>query len=302
MNRGLCLLWLVVGVVLAGAEVLSAQGMSRDYVRARAHERLSRPHGLGMELDILGHTPWFEQTQRVRAGGIDGDTIGYADEFNGLDFGAFLNAELRVRWSWHDSIELGYSFHLLRSYARELADPVGFNGIQYPAGVDAEYSSDWHDFRAHYRRDLLRVGLARNLVIYGVAGLEWAVIEAGMESDTFPIEDDRTSAKYRELLPWWNAGIGAELALGQRTRIGLDVRGTYAVGYPTFQKRDDSNMKQSVVSLTGRAAFEYHLTDWFVLVARGKVRYLELRLYGGRRQSDFEWFSIGPELGIGIRL
>jgi hypothetical protein len=302
MNRGMWLFVILAGVAGAMAEVASAQGMSADYVRARAHERLSQPHGLGMELDILGYVPLFEQTQRVRSGGVEGDTLGYADQFNGLDFGAFPNFELRVRWTWHDSVELGYGFHILRSYARQLDEPAGFNGILYPPGVDAEYRSDWHDIRAHYRRDLLRMGLARNFVFYGVVGLEWAVLEAGVESETFPVEDDRTRESFRELLPWWNAGVGAELEIGQNMRFGLDVRGTYAVGYPTFQKRDNSNIKQSVVSLTGRLAFEYHLTDWFVLVARAKVRQMELRLYGGAFQADFEWFSIGPEIGIGIRL
>jgi hypothetical protein len=300
MTRRLCFLLLVIAS-LAGADALSAQGMSEDYLRARAFEKFSRPHGIGIELDLFAHVPWFEQMQKVRAHGLPGDRIGFSRDMGGPPVGVFFDTELRVRFTWHDSIQAGYGFHILRAYDSATDESRRWNGIIYPEGVDLEYAADWHDFRLHYRRDLFRIGLQRNLTLYAVAGLEWGIFNTRVVSDTFPVSDNRGTEEFRELLPWWNVGLGFELELGQSIRMGADVRGTYAVGYPTFQKRDDSTMKQSVVSLTALVTFEYHLNDWIAVVARAKGRYLKLRLYGGDRQDNFLWYSVGPEVGFGFR-
>jgi hypothetical protein len=301
MTRRLFFVLTVLAGLCFGAEGLSAQGMSEDYLRARTFEKFSRPHGLSIELDLFAHAPWFDQMQKVRGHGLPGDRIGHSRDLNGPPIGLFPDAELRVRFTWHDSIQAGYSFHILQAFTDELDEQKRWNGIIYPEGVDLKYDAEWHDFRLHYRRDILRLGLTRNFTLYGVAGLEWGIINTSVESDTFPVQDNRERERFRELLPWWNVGAGFEMELGQSIRIGADVRGTYAVGYPTFQKRDDSNMKQSVHSLTGVASFEYRLVQWVHVVARAKFRYLKVRLYGGDRQDNFLWYSVGPEVGFGFR-
>ncbi len=290
---------LILGLICATAGSVAAQGMSEDYVRARTDEKFGKPHGVTARWDVFAHVPWFEQKHRVRANGLGGDTLGFVDDMDGLPIGAFLDTEFRLRFSWHDSIEAGYGFHVLRAFRDERDEATRFNGVLYPAGTDIDFGSDWHEMRLHYRRDLFRFGLAKQWTVYATAGLEWAYIKVQTGSDSFPVSDDRDEERFRELLPWWNAGLGMELDLGT-IRLGVDARGTYEVGFPTFQRRDGNNMKQSIISLTGLVTFEYALTDWFSLIARAKGRYFYAKLYGGFRSDRFLWYSVGPEVGFGI--
>jgi hypothetical protein len=290
----------LVTLLLAGSSCLAAQGMSEDYVRARTEAKYSKPYGIGVEWDVFAHVPYFEQRHQVRANGLGGDSISYTRDMDAPPIGVFLDTELRVRFSWHDSIEAGYGFHVLRAFKDELDERTRFNGVIYPQGVDIDYGSDWHDFRLHYRRDLFRLGLAKDFTFYLTVGLEWTYLKVQVGSDSFPVRDDRDEEYFRELLPWWNAGLGMQIELGP-VRLTADARGTYAVGYPTFQRRDDETMKQSIVSLTGVVTFEYAITDWFSLIVRAKGRYFFAKLYGGFRSDRFVWYSVGPELGIGLR-
>jgi hypothetical protein len=292
--------YLLVSTLLILGGSLLAQGMSDDYLRARTEAKFAKPHGVSAEWDLFAHIPYFEQRQRSRANGLEPDTIGYSRDMDALPIGLFFTTELRVRFSWHDSIELGYGLHVMRAFSDELDSDIAFNGVRYPQGVDIDYGFDWHEFRAHYRRDLFRLGMTKSFTTYLTAGLEWAIIETQVGSDTFPVSDNRDRLRFKELLPWWSAGLGVQLELGD-VRLTLDGRGTYAVGYPTFQKRDDNHMKQSVVSLAMFAALEYQVTDWFSLVARAKLRYLRAKLYGGYRADVFHYQSLGPEIGIGFR-
>ena len=290
----------VVCVLLCAASALSAQGMSEDYVEARTKEKYSKPHGVSLEWDIFAHVPWFSQQQEVRADGLEGDRLSFTDSGNGQPIGVFLDTEMRLRFTWHDSIEFGYGFYVLRGFNDELDEPRAFNGVQYPRGVDLDYGADWHEFRLHYRRDLFRLGLSKNWTFYVAAGLEWSYLKVQTGSDDFPVRKDRDEERFRELLPWWNAGLGLEIELGD-ARIGVHARGTYGVGFSTLQERDGDPMKQSIVSLTGVVTFDYNFTDWFALVIRAKGRYFRAKLYGGYRADEFLWTSIGPEVGIGFR-
>ncbi|MCC7510298.1 MAG: hypothetical protein IT464_13135 [Planctomycetes bacterium] len=290
---------LMLGVLACAP--LCAQGMSEDYVRARAEAKFAKDHGISFEWDVFAHVPWFEQQHKVRANGLGGDGISFVRDMDGFPIGVFLDTEARLRFSWHDSIEVGYGFHVLRVFKNGLDDFTRFNGVLYPPKTDIDFRSDWHDMRIHYRRDLFRFGIDRNFTTYVTAGLEWAYLKAHTGSDTFPVADDRDEEHFRELLPWWNAGVGMQLEFG-RIRLTADGRGTYAVGYPTFQKRNDETMKQSIVSLNAYAAFEYQITDWFSFVVRAKFRYLFVKLYGGFRSDRFLWYGVGPEIGFGIRL
>lgn len=292
---------LICLLLLLGAP-LCAQGMSEDYVRARTEARFASNHGVSLEWDLWAYAAFFEQQHKVRANGFGGDGIGFARDMDGLPVGVFLDTEARVRFSWHDSIEVGYGFALTRAFKDDLGTFVRFNGVVYPPGVDINFAADWHEMRLHYRRDLFRFGLGREFTLYATAGLEWSQITVQTGSDTFPVSKDRDVETFRELLPWWNAGVGLQLELGTRMRLTVDARGTYAVGYPTFQERDDNTMKQSIVSISGNVAFEYAITDWLVLTGRVKMRYLFVKLYGGSRSDRFLWYSLGPEIGFGIRL
>ncbi|MBX3474183.1 MAG: hypothetical protein KF754_07350 [Planctomycetes bacterium] len=292
-----CLLFLMTLAV----SPLFAQGMSEDYVRERTRARFARPHGITLDWDVLAYGAYFDQMQKVRAEGLPANGIGYSRDFDGVPIGVFLDTEFRLRWSWHDSITASYSFAILRTFEDELEDTTRFNGVAYPAGVDVDYGADWHDLRLTYRRDLLHIGLAGNFVIFGEIGLEWGTFTTRFGSDTFTVKNDRDTERFRELLPWYTAGVGLEWQIGQDIRLLASGRGTYEVGVPTFQKRDGDDMKQSVVSLTGIASFEYAINDWFALVVRAKYRYLKLKLYGGYRSDQFLWYSYGPEVGFGLR-
>jgi len=292
---------LVLVLVSLSAPLAFAQGMSEDYVRERTRARFERPYGIGFEWDVLAHGALFEQMQKVRADGTPGDRIGYSRDLDGVPIGVFLDTEFRLRWSWYDSISAGYGFHILRAFEDDLDENTRFNGVNYPKGVDADYASDWHDMRLLYRRDLFRLGLGGTFTMFAEVGLEWGLITTKFGSDTFTVQDDRDEERFRELLPWYTAGLGLEIEIGQSIKITAQGRGTYEVGVPTFQKRDGDDMKQSVISLTGTATFEYAITDWFSVIARAKYRYLKVKLYGGYRSDQFLWYSYGPEVGFGFR-
>ena len=293
---------LVVALLAAAAAAsVAAQGVSEEYARERTRARFERPYGLGIEWDAFAHAPFFEQMHKVRAEGLPGDRIGYNRDMNALPLGVFLDTELRLRFSWHDSIEAGYGFAVLRAFDDRLDETSRFNGVVYPKGTDSDYGADWHEFRLLYRRDLFRLGLDGNFTMYGKVGLEWSMLKVQFGSDTYAVEQDRDEERLRELLPWWNAGLGFELNIGHDWRITAEGRGTYEVGVPTFQKRDGESFKQSIISLTGEAALEYRVTDWFALILRGKYRYFRAKLYGGYRADSFLWWSAGPEFGIGLR-
>lgn len=292
------LLCLLVGLT---APLAFAQGMSEDYVRERKRARFERPYGVGFEWDVLAHGALFEQMQKVRAEGLPADRIGYSRDLDGMPLGVFLDTELSVRWSWHDSLTAGYGFHILRTFEDELEETTRYNGVIYPEGVDVDYGADWHDMFLAYRRDLFHLGLDGNFTMFAEVGLEWGMITTKFGSDTFTVKNDRDMERFRELLPWYTVGLGFELGIGQSIKLSALGRGTYEVGVPTFQKRDGEDMKQSVVSLTGIATFEYAITDWFSFIARAKYRYLKVKLYGGYRSDQFLWYSYGPEVGFGFR-
>ncbi|MBK9976067.1 MAG: hypothetical protein IPP14_14940 [Planctomycetes bacterium] len=283
------------------ASAALAQGMSEDYVRERTRAKYQRPYGLSIEWDLLGYGALFDQQQKVRANGLPADRIGFVDDAGGAPIGAFLDTELRVRWSWNDSIEAGYSFQILRAFDDTLDEVTRFNGVTYPKGVDSDFGSDWHDMHLTYRRDLFRIGLADSFTLFALVGLEWGVIKTHFGSDTFSVQNDRDEERMRELLPWYTAGLGMELQLGESIRLTASGRGTYEVGVPTFQRRQGDDMKQSIISITGLASLEWAVTDWFSLILRAKYRYLKAKLYGGFRSDQFLWWSAGPEIGVGFR-
>lgn len=285
---------------LGGA--LCAQGMSEEYVRQRADERFSKPHGFGIEWDVFAHIPWFEQMQRVRADGLPGDRIAFVDDMGGFPVGVFGGTELRARFTWNDSLHFGYAPYILRAFDDEIDERTRWNGLNYPAGTDLDYASDFHDFHLHYRRDLFRMGLDKNVTFFAKFGLEYALVRTRVNSDTFTLSgDERDIEEFNEVLPWYNVGLGMEMLIGRSIRVTAEARGTYQAGVPTFSKRDDENMKQSIASLTGVVAFDYNLTEWFVITARVRFRYLRMELYGGDRNSRFLWYSLGPDIGFGVR-
>lgn len=291
---------LVVMIALIGGS-LFAQGMSEEYVRQRADEKYSKPHGFSLEWDLFAYVPYFEQQQRVRAFGLESDRVSFTDDANGPPIWVTGGTEVRFRFSWHDSIHLGYSPYIMRAFDDDLDEPKRWNGIAFPENTDIDYLADFHDAHIHYRRDLFRLGLARNIAFYVKAGLEYAYIRTEISSDTFRLDRDRTVEEFREVLPWYNVGLGMEIEVGQSIRLNIEARGTYQVGVPTFQERDGEDMKQSVVSLTGLVGFEWKLTDWFAVIGRVHFRYLRLELYGGFRKDQFLWYSLGPDVGIGFR-
>jgi hypothetical protein len=291
------LLFLVVASCAAG---VFAQGMSEDYVRERTDEKFAKPHGFSLEWDLFGYIPFFEQQQRVRSGGLGSDRFSYTDDMDGFPIGFFGGTEVRFRFSWHDSLEVGYGAYYTRAFKDELGEFKRWNGVIYPPTTDIDYASDFHDFNILYRRDLFRLGLAKNFTVFVKAGLEYSYISTHVSSDNFPAPE-RDTERFRELLPWYSIGLGVELEIGSTIRITAEARGTYEVGIPTLQKRDKDDMKQSIVSLTGLVSFDWNITDWFALVVRVHYRYLKVRLYGGFRQDNFLWWSIGPDIGFGLR-
>ena len=293
-----CLLLLTL--LSLAAVAVHAQGMSDDYVRERTQARYERPHGLTFSWDLLVEGLLLTQEQKVFADGIPADTLAY-DEFDGQDIGIFAETELRMRFSWHDSISFGYGFHVLRSFVDETDEAVGFNGVLYPAGVDADYGSDWHEFRLLYRRDLFRLGLADSFTFFVEAGLEWSLVSAKLGSDTFTVTDDRDTEKFSELLPWYCIGLGFDWELSNSLVLSVQARGSYLNGFPTFQKRDDESVNQAVLSLAGTVGLDWALTDWFSLLLRGKYRYFQAKLYSDIRTDEFFFGGMGVQAGIGFR-
>lgn len=280
---------------------LYAQGMSEDYVRARTAAKYDKPYGFGLEWDLYGYIPFFEQMQRVRADGLPSDRIGNTKDLDGSPIGFFGGTDVRFRFSWNDSIELGYNAYYVRTFSDGLDETKRWNGLVYAPDTDLDYAADYHEFRLLYRRDIFRLGLSKSFSFFVKAGLEYAYINTSVGSDTFTVSDDRDKEQFREILPWWTAGFGVDIDVTSDIRISAEARGTYEVGWTTFQKRGGEHLKQSVVGLTGLASFEWKIVDWFVLIARVHYRYLKVRLYGGYRQDNFLWYSIGPDIGFGLR-
>ena len=292
--------WALIVLLLSTAG-LCAQGMSEEYVRARAAEKYSKPHGFSFEADLYAYIPYFDQMQKVRANGVQADRVGYVKDMDGFPVGIFGGLDLRFRFSWHDSIEIGYNPYFVRAFSDGLDDFKRWNGTVFPPNTDIDYAADMHDFRILYRRDLARFGLSKNFTIFGKIGLEYTAISTQVGSDTLTLLDDNDKESFRELLPWYSLGFGAEMEIGQHIRVTAEVRGTYLAGMTTFQRRDDNNMKQGILSLTAIAGFEWNITDWFAVIGRVRYRYLKARLYGGFRQDNFLWWSVGPDIGFGFR-
>lgn len=119
-------------LVAATGACLCAQGMSEEYVEARTTEKFSKPHGFSLEWDLYAYVPWFEQQQRVRSGGIGSDRISFTKDMDGLPIGVFGGTDIRMRFSWHDSLEIGYNPYFVRGFKDELDDFTRWNGIIYP--------------------------------------------------------------------------------------------------------------------------------------------------------------------------
>ncbi|MBZ0137363.1 MAG: hypothetical protein K8I27_13435 [Planctomycetes bacterium] len=289
-------------VLIAGlGAFLHAQGMSDNYVEKRAEEKFSKPHGFSLDWDLYAHVGFFEQQQRVRSAGIGSDRISFTDDLDGAPIGVTGGTDLRLRFSWHDSIQISFNPYFWRAFKDDLDDFKRWNGIIYPPNTDIDYAADLYEFSVLYRRDLFRLGLSKSFTFFAKAGLEYAYIRTQVGSDTFTVDDDRDVEVFRELLPWYSVGLGAEIEIGQSIRLTAEARGTYFAGFPTFQERDSSDMKQSVTSLHGIFTFEWNITDWFALVARARFHYLKVRLYGGFRQDNFLFYTYGPDIGFGLR-
>lgn len=296
MLRGLMLLL----VAVAGAS-LFAQGMSEDYVRERADEKFSKPHGFSLDWDLWVHVGLFEQQQRSRSAGIGSDAVSFTKDMDGAPIGVFGGTDVRMRFSWHDSVQISYTAAYLRAFKDDLDDFTRWNGVIYPPNTDIDYAADMHEFSVLYRRDLFRLGLSRSFTFFVKAGLEYAYIRTQVGSDTFKLDDDRDVVEYSEMLPWYSVGVGTELQVGQNIRLTAEARGTYFAGFPTFQERNDEDMKQSITSLHANFTFEWNITDWFALVARAKFRYFRAKLYGGFQRDNFLFYSYGPDIGFGFR-
>lgn len=296
MLRALMLI-LIAGL---GASVF-AQGMSDDYVRERAQEKFDKPHGFSLDWDLYVHVGLFEQQQRVRDAGIGSDRVSFTKDMDAAPIGVFGGTDIRMRFSWHDSVQISYTAAYLRAFKDDLDDFTRWNGVTYSPNTDIDYAADFHEFSVLYRRDLFRLGLSRSFTFFVKAGLEYAYIRTQVGSDTFTVEDDRDVETFREMLPWYSIGVGAELLVGQDIRLTAEARGTYFAGFPTFQERDGDDMKHSVTSLHANFTFEWNIVDWFALVARVKFHYFRARLYGGSRQDNFLFYSYGPDIGFGFR-
>jgi len=292
----------LLGVALLMAAPVMAQGggMSDEYVRERERQKFAKPYGFGVELDLFGLFPYFDQWQQVAADGLGSDRVNYAGDMNGTPFGAFLDTDVRLRFSWHDSIELGYSFASLRQFDT-FEETTRWNGFIYPAGVDADYTSDLHDMHVLYRRDLFRVGRSSNFSFFIQAGLEWAVIDTQVGSDDFSAQDNRERERFRELLPWPALGLGFVWDISDHFALRADAFGGWEDSFPTFQKREGRRVKQSVLSLTARALFEWKPVSFFAVLVGARYRYLNVELESKIRHSEYLWFSVGPEVGIGFR-
>ena len=294
MRIGLCLL-----LVAVCASSLCAQGVAEDYRRERERARFAKPHGFSFSGDIFAKGLYFDQQQKVRADGIPGDTVSYTD-FDGVPFNVFPEIDLRARFTWWDSIELGYSFAILRAFDR-FSEDTGFNGTVFPEDVDGDYGADFHDMHFLYRRDLFYVGGASECALFFEVGVEWAIINTKLDSDDVPALQKRGTERFRELLPWLVAGVGFEWQMGDHFNFRLDGFGGYVNPMPTLQKRDDKWVKQSITSITGRALFEWRPVPFFAVLFGAQYRYMRVRLVAGFRQDNFLWWSVGPELGVGFR-
>lgn len=282
------------------APLLAKPGaMSEDYVRERERQKFSKPHGFSAEIDAFGLFPYFSQSQRVEANGLRGDTVDWRGDAGGIPFGAFLDVGVRMRFSWHDSIELSYSFAILREFD-EFDSNTRWNGFIYPDGVDMDYAADFHDLHLLYRRDLFYAGSANNFNFFIQAGLEWAVIDTQVGSDDFPPQDNRERERFRELLPWPALGAGFVWNFGEHFTLRLDGLVGYA-DWSTLQNREGRKVNQELFSITGRAAFEWKPIPWFAVLAGVKYRSLNVELESKKRNSEFEWWSVGPEVGVGFR-
>lgn len=299
MNR----LMISAGVALLSALFASgvlAQSMSDEYVEARTEHKYAKPHGITFGVDLLGFGAYFENQVKVRDLGIPGDRISYHDHAGGSPIWIFGGVEAHVRWSWWDSVHIGYNLSYLRGFKSNLEDDRRYNGFVFPENVDMDFATDWHDVHAYYRRDIFRLGATKSMTFFGLAGLEWASIQMDIDSDDFPA-GERSDESFRELLPWYTVGVGFEWQITRDILLHAQARGAYVAGMPTFQQRDDEPMKQSVTSIDARAGIEWAITPWLNLIARAKFRYMRVRLYGGGRQNNFLWFGYGPEVGLGFR-
>jgi hypothetical protein len=292
---------LLLALALLAAPLFAQRGgVSDDYIRERERQKFAKPHGFSAQVDLFGLFPYFDQWQRVKADGLKADKVDFRDDAGGLPFGAFFDCDVRLRFTWHDSIEMGYSFAFLRRYD-EFESTTRWNGFTYPKGVDIDYETDFHDMHVMYRRDLFRLGLSNNFSFFIQAGLEWAVIDARVGSDDMPPLNNRKRERFRELLPWTIAGVGIVWDITDHMSLRADAYGGFQADFPTFQKREGKRVDQSVLSIAARAMFEWRPVSFFAVNAGVRYRLLSVELESGRRLSEFLWFAIGPEVGFGLR-
>lgn len=291
---------LILLVLSVGAPLFATPGaMSEDYIRERERQKFAKPHGFSAEIDAFGLFPYFLQSQRVEADGLRGDDVDWADDAGGIPFGAFFDTSVRLRFSWHDSIEMSYSFAMLREFD-EFESNTRWNGFIYRDGVDMDYAADFHDMRLLYRRDLFYAGAANNFNFFIQVGLEWAIIDTQLGSDDTPAQDNRERERFRELLPWPALGAGFVWNFSDHFVLRLDGLVGYA-DWSTLQNREGRKVSQSLFSITGRATFEWKPVSWFAVLAGVKYRSLDVELESKKRNSEFSWWNVGPEIGVGFR-
>ncbi len=290
---------ILLACCLAAPLFAQARPMSDEYVRERERQKFAKNYGFSAELDAFGLFPYLNQTQQVAADGLRADSVDFRADGDGVPFGAFLDVGARLRFSWHDSIEMGYSFAMLRTFDT-FESTTRWNGFIYPQGVDMDYAADFHDFHITYRRDLFYAGQSNNFNFFIQAGLEWAIIDTQVGSDDFPPQDNRERERFRELLPWPAIGAGFQWNFGDHFALRVDGLVGYA-DWSTLQHREGKLVDQSVFSITGRATFEWKPVSWFGVLAGVRYRSLSVDLESKKRQSEFDWWSVGPEVGVGFR-
>ncbi|MCC6572745.1 MAG: hypothetical protein IT462_03045 [Planctomycetes bacterium] len=290
-------IWALIFIVCGN---LCAQTVTEEYRAERERARFAKPHGFCFEGNLFCYAPYFDQQQKVRAYGVPGDGVSYRRDFDGVPFGAFLDLDLRARFTWWDSLEFGYGFASLRAF-KDFDEPTSFNGTTFPADVDGDYASDFHDFHLMYRRDFLYVGERSEFSLFFQVGIEWAIISTEVSSDDVPTIKHRETVRFREVLPWPAAGIGFNWNFGDHFNLRVDGYGSYINPMPTFQERDGKDVKQSLTSITGRALFEWRPWPFFSVLMGAQYRYLKMRLVAGFRQDNYLWWSVGPEIGVGFR-
>lgn len=289
----------MLACLLAAPLFAKPGAMSEEYIRERERQKFAKPYGFGAEIDIFGFFPYFLQSQRVAADGLCGDEVDWVDDAGGVPIGAFFDADVRLRFSWHDSIVLSYSFAMLRDF-NEFDSNTRWNGFVYRKGVDLDYASDLHDMRLLYRRDLFYAGAASNFNMFIQVGLEWAIIDTQVGSDDTPPLDNRERERFRELLPWPALGAGFVWNFGDHFTLRLEGLVGYS-DWSTLQKREGKRVDQTLFSVTGRAMFEWKPVSWFAVLAGVKYRSLDVELESSKRNSEFSWWSVGPEVGVGFR-